>query len=81
VGIRKQEVVTMATPDEVRSLTGRQVFLRLTQDAGGEAVEGRLVGTLEAADGLVMVVEPQGSPGKRFSCNYQHIAVLEQRGD
>jgi hypothetical protein len=71
----------MATPDEVRALTGRQVFLRLTPEAGGEVVEGRLLGTLDAADGLVMVVEPEGSPGRRFSCNYQHIAVLEQRGD
>jgi hypothetical protein len=70
----------MATADEVRVLAGRQVSLRLTPEAGGEVVEGRLVGTLDAADGLVVVVEPEGSPGRRFSCNYQHIAVLEPLG-
>jgi hypothetical protein len=69
----------MATADEVRALAGRQVSLRLAPEAGGEVVEGRLVGTLDAADGLVVVVEPEGSPGRRFSCNYQHIAVLEPR--
>lgn len=69
----------MPTADQVRELTGRRVLLRLLPEAGGETVEGRLTGTLEAADGLVVVVEPEGSPGRRFSCNYQHIAVLEER--
>jgi hypothetical protein len=61
-------------------MTGQQVSLRLAPEAGGEVVEGRLLGTLEAADGLVVVVEPEGSPGRRFSCNYQHVADLERRG-
>jgi hypothetical protein len=67
----------MPTADEVRALEGRQVRLRLTPEAGGETVEGRLVGTLDADDGLVVVVEPAGTPEKRFSWNYQHIAALE----
>jgi hypothetical protein len=69
----------MPTADEVRDLTGQKVLLRLVPEAGGETVEGRLAGTLEAADGLVVVIEPEGSSGRRFSCNYQHIAVLEKR--
>jgi hypothetical protein len=67
----------MPTADEVRALQGRQVRLRLAPDAGGETVEGRLVGTLDADDGLVVVVEPAGAPEKRSSWNYQHIAALE----
>jgi hypothetical protein len=50
-------------------------------EAGGETVEGRLAGTLEAADGLVVVIERDGSPERRFSCNYQHIAVLEKHDE
>ena len=69
----------MPTVEEVRSLTGQQVLLRLVPEAGGETVEGRLAGTLEAADGLVVVVEREGSGGRRFSCNYQHIAELQKR--
>jgi hypothetical protein len=68
----------MPTAGDVRALTGRQVLLRLVPEAGGESVEGLLAGTLEADDGLVVVIEPKGSPGRRFSCNYQHIALLEE---
>ena len=67
----------MPTADEVRALEGRHVRVRLTPEAGGETVEGRLVGTLEADDGLVVVVERAEAPDKRFSWNYQHIAALE----
>ncbi len=61
----------MPTADEFRALKGRQVSLRLTD--GGE-VRGTLVGTLEAADGLVLVVDPADRPGARFTCNYQQVA-------
>jgi hypothetical protein len=69
------------TADEARALTGQRVLLRLVPEAGGETVEGRLAGTLEAADGLVVVIEREGSPERRFSCNYQHIAVLEKHDE
>jgi hypothetical protein len=71
----------MPTADEIRALTGRRVLLRLVPEAGGETVEGRLAGTLEAADGLVVVIEREGSPERRFSCNYQHIESLEGQGE
>lgn len=67
----------MPTADDVRALKGRRVRLRLSPEAGGETVEGVLVGTLDADDGLVVVVEPKEARAKRFSCNYQHIATLE----
>jgi hypothetical protein len=29
---------------------------------------------IEAADGLVVTVEPNGAPGKRLTVHHQHIA-------
>ncbi len=69
----------MPTADEIRALEGAEVQIHLVPQAGGEAVEGRLVGTLEADDGLVVVVEPRSAPGGRLSYNYQHIAAIERR--
>ncbi|HKA11995.1 MAG TPA: hypothetical protein VKI99_16165 [Candidatus Dormibacteraeota bacterium] len=69
----------MPTADEIRALKGEDVSVRLAPQAGGEVVEGRLVGTLEADDGLVVVIQPEGDPTRRFSCNYQHIVAVERR--
>ncbi len=69
----------MPTADEIRALRGGDVQVQLAPQAGGEAVEGRLVGTLEADDGLVVVLEPVSAPGGRVSYNYQHIAAIERR--
>ena len=66
----------MPTTEEIRALTGSEVVVRLRPEAGGEVVEGRLVGTLDAADGMVVVVQPNAEPERRFSCNYQHIASM-----
>jgi hypothetical protein len=66
------------TTEEIRALTGAEVVVRLRPEAGGELVEGRLVGTLDAADGMVVVVQPKADPDRRFSCNYQHIASMEK---
>lgn len=67
------------TTDEIRALRGAEVSVRLAPQAGGEVVQGRLVGTLEADDGLVVVIQPEGDPTRRFSCNYQHIEAVERR--
>ena len=67
----------MPTADEIRALNGVDVLIRLAPEAGGDTVEGHLVGTLDAADGLVVVVQPRDSSG-RFSCNYQHIAAISR---
>jgi hypothetical protein len=69
----------MPTVEEIQALNGFDVAVRLTPGAGGQSVEGRVVGTLDAADGLVVFIEPAGEPGKRLSYNYQHIATIERR--
>jgi hypothetical protein len=69
----------MPTVDELRALRGADVAIRLTPQGGGGAIEGRVVGTLEAADGLVVVVEPRDEPGGRLTYHYQHIATVERR--
>ncbi len=66
------------TPEEIRRHVGKQVTLTLAPETpGGPTVTGRLVGTLEAADGLVVQIEPEGStPGGRLTVHYHHIVAL-----
>jgi len=60
--------------DDIRGLKGRVVTLQLLPDApGAPVVTGRVLGTIEAADGLVVTVEPNGSPGKRLTVHEHHI--------
>jgi len=60
--------------DDIRGLKGRMVTLQLQPDApGAPSVTGRVLGMIEAADGLVVTVEPTGSPGKRLTVHHQHI--------
>jgi hypothetical protein len=65
-------------PEEIKPHVGKRVTLKLTPQAhGGPTVIGRLVGTLEAADGLVVQVEPDGSaPGARLTVHYHHIVSI-----
>jgi len=69
----------MPTVEEIRALEGTDVILELVDVAGGDALEGRVVGTLDAADGLVVFIEPADEPGGRRSYNYQHIATIAPR--
>lgn len=69
----------MPTIEELQALKGADVAVQLTESAGGQAVEGRMVGTLDAADGLVVFIEPASRPGARLSYNYQHIAAIARR--
>jgi hypothetical protein len=60
--------------DDIRGLKGRVVTLQLLPDApGAPVVTGRILGTIEAADGLVVTVEPNGAPGKRLTVHHHHI--------
>jgi hypothetical protein len=60
--------------DDIRGLKGRIVTFQLQPDApGAPSVTGRVLGMIEAADGLVVTVEPTGSPGKRLTVHHQHI--------
>jgi hypothetical protein len=60
--------------DDIRGLKGKVVMFKLLPDGpGAPSVTGRVLGTIEAADGLVVTVEPSGSPGKRMTMHQHHI--------
>lgn len=62
--------------DDIRALKGKTVTLQLLPGAPGAPVAtGRVLGTLEAADGLVVTIEPKDAPGKRLTIHHQHIAA------
>ncbi len=65
-------------PEEIKPHVGKRVTLTLAPGAsGGPTITGRLVGTLEAADGLVVQIEPEGAtPGARLTVHYHHILSL-----
>lgn len=66
----------MPAAEDFRTLKGRRVRLELTSAGGGGSVSGTVAGTLEAADGLVVIVETDG--GGRSSINYQHVAEIAE---
>ena len=68
----------MQKPEEIRRQVGKRVTLTLAAGAlGGPTVTGRLVGTTEAADGLVIHLEPDNSqPGTRLTIHYHHLVTL-----
>ena len=68
------------TPQEIKSHVGQRVTLKLAPQAvGAPQVTGRIVGTLDAADGLVVILEPQGAPpGTRHTVHYHHIVALTE---
>jgi|GEM_PF-904482 uncharacterized protein Veg len=65
-------------PEEIKRHVGKRVTLTLAAGAlGGPTVTGSLVGTSEAADGLVIHVEPDGSEqGTRLTIHYHHLVTL-----
>lgn len=64
----------------MRRLVGRRVSLTLTPPGGGATVSGRVTGSLESADGLVVFVEPDGEPGGRVTVHHQHVERFEEKG-
>lgn len=71
----------MVTADEIRRFVGQRVTLRLAAGApGGPTVTGRISGVLDALDGLVVSIEPEGSPpGTRLTVHYHHIASVTKK--
>lgn len=65
-------------PEEIRQYVGQRVTVQLSAKSGcGSAVTGRLVGTLDAADGLVVHIEPVGSKGgELITVHYHHISSV-----
>lgn len=73
----------MAIAGEIKRLVGRRATLRLTPQApGGPVVTGRILGVLEALDGLVVTLEPDGAPpGTRLTYHYHYIAAVSPAPD
>jgi len=63
----------MPTPDSLKALVGRRVVLDLTSAADSAQERGKVLGTIDAADGLVLVVEPEEAPGERRSIHSHHV--------
>ena len=63
----------MTTLDLLKALVGQRVVLDLTSAADGALARGKLLGTTDAADGLVLIVEPDEAPGTRRSVQSHHV--------
>lgn len=65
-------------PEEIKPHVGKRVTLTLKPEAPeGPTVTGRFVGTIDAADGLIVYVEPEGSkPGTVLSVHYHYIVSI-----
>jgi hypothetical protein len=63
----------MRTSDSLKTLVGKRVVLDLTPAADSAIARGKLLGTIDAADGLVLIVEPDEAPGTRRSIHSHHV--------
>ncbi len=67
----------MVTRDELQRLVGRRARLTLAPGApGGPTLTGRVLGVLDALDGVLITVEPDGTPGGRVTVHYHHIEAI-----
>ncbi len=59
---------------EIKAATGTRVRLELTpQASGGPTRTGRIVGTLDAADGMVVTFAPDDAPESRVTYHAHYI--------
>lgn len=67
----------MATPAELHALVGRRARLVLSPEASAEPrVTGLVLGVIDAADGVVVFVRPNGAaPDARVTFHAHHIIV------
>ncbi|TMG46829.1 MAG: hypothetical protein E6H91_11170 [Chloroflexi bacterium] len=63
----------MTIRDSFKALVGKRVVLDLTSTADSAVARGKLLGTIDAADGLVLIVEPDEAPGTRRSVHSHHV--------
>lgn len=69
----------MLTKEEMRKLAGQRVTLKLAPQAGlGPSSTGTVVGLIDAADGIVLTFEPDGSAGKRFTVHAHHVVSVKK---
>ena len=69
----------MTTRAELQALVGKRVTLELSPHASaGPRVTGLLLGVIEAADGLVVSIRPDGAaPDTRATFHYHHITAAK----
>ena len=63
----------MPTAESLTALVGLRVVLDLYPAAESPNARGKLLGTISAADGLVLVLEPDEAPGTRQSIHSHHV--------
>ena len=67
----------MATNQELKQAVGKRVRLDLTPQAiGGPTRTGRIVGVLEAADGMVVTLYPDDAPGRHATYHAHYIKAI-----
>lgn len=65
------------TNQEIKQAVGKKIRLDLTPQAvGGPTRTGRIVGTLDAADGLVVTFAPDDAPGSHVTYHAHHIRAI-----
>ncbi len=66
------------TRDEIRKHVGKRVTVKLTPQAPwGPSVTGRIEGVLDAVDGMVVTVMPDGAPaGGARTIHYHYIEAI-----
>lgn len=70
----------MVKPEELETLTGERVTLRLAPGApGGPVVTGRLVGVTRALDGMVVTIAPDGA-AEHLTYHYHYIESAKPAG-
>jgi len=63
----------MTTHDSLKALVGKRVVLDLTSAADTATARGKLLGTIDAVDGLVLIIEPDEAPATRRSIHSHHL--------
>jgi len=67
----------MAINQELKQSVGKRVRLELTpQASGGPSRTGRIVGVLEAADGMVVTLDPDDTPGHHVTYHAHYIKAI-----
>lgn len=65
------------TNQEIEQAVGKRVKLDLAPQApGGPTRTGRIVGTLDAADGLVVTFAPDDAPGSQVTYHAHYIRAI-----